>query len=74
MNSHEQARRLLSIVNRLLTERGQLDFAARLLEHVNEERVQEIIDDAAFAIANRHPGEFLDEIADQLAHCAAPVG
>jgi hypothetical protein len=74
MNSYEQAHRLLSIVSRLLAERGQLDFAARLLEHVDEERVQEIIGEAAFAIANRHAGEFLDEIADQLVSCAAQAG
>jgi hypothetical protein len=74
MNSFEQARRLLTIVSLRLSESGQVDCAARLLEHVDEERVQEIIEQAAFAIASRHAGEFLDVIADQLALCAAPVG
>jgi hypothetical protein len=74
MNSFEQARRLLAVVSLRLAESGQLDCAARLLEQVDEERVQEIIEQAAFAIASRHAGEFLDVIADQLALCAAPVG
>ena len=74
MNRFEQARRVLHLVSLCLTESGQLDCAARLLEQVDEERVRTIIEQAAFAIASRHAGEFLDMIADQLALCAALVG
>jgi hypothetical protein len=74
MDSFEQARRVLNVVSLRLVESGQLDCAARLLEQVDEERMQEIIEQAALAIASRYQGEFLDVIADQLALSAAPVG
>ena len=62
----KEARLLLRRTKRALTERGDADFAARLLEHVDEEEVRQIFNRAARQVAEEHLDDFLDAFADEL--------
>ena len=68
----KEARLLLRRTKRALTERGDADFAARLLEHVDEEEVRQIFNRAARQVAEEHLDDFLDAFADHL--CLAATG
>jgi uncharacterized ferredoxin-like protein len=67
-----EARLLLQRAKTALTERGDHDFAARLLEHVDEDEVRKIFARAARIVAEDHLEEFLDAFADEL--CLAATG